>query len=319
MEKRSDLEVLLHRLRMAKAREEDPESILYAILDEVEAETGYSGRESWNIVVELIADYLGIIKDPWKYSLPGFQNEPYFRGREAFQKQSGKLSDGALKVRDKIGRSGLIEMYVEAARAKPWDHIGEVFMERGLHGSRQGQVLTPRSVVELMVKMTMPEYDKTEGEVWIDYETVLWADNYTKAYGYFPFWARDSIESALKTLEAYVKPHTILDPCVGTGRFLLGATLLFPKAPLVLFGIEIDPSLYRACLVNMALFSRHPYTIICADALMIDEKYAHTTSPIWDMGNLWEPADISPYYWKEPTITSRKFSLADWVKIIQHK
>jgi len=72
-----------------------------------------------------------------------------------------------------------------------------------------------------------------------------------------------------------------------------------PNEPLVLFGIEIDLWLYRACLVNMAMFSRHPYTIICADALRIDEKYAYTTSPIWDYGNLWEPPDVTPFYWKE--------------------
>jgi hypothetical protein len=118
-------------------------------------------------------------------------------------------------------------------------------------------------------------------------------------------------------MEAYVKPKTVLDPAVGTGRFLIGASLMFPKAPLVLFGIEIDLSLYRACLVNMALFSRHPYTIICADTLMIDEKYANATSPIWDMGNLWSPPDMSVFYWKPSPITAEKFSLAEWMKIIK--
>jgi hypothetical protein len=88
-----------------------------------------------------------------------------------------------------------------------------------------------------------------------------------------------------------------------------------PKDPLVLFGIEIDISLYRACLVNMALFSKHPYSIICADSLRIDEKYAHTTSPIWDLGNLWSPPDMSMFYWKEPPTTGEKFSLKEFLKV----
>ena len=306
---------LLRRIRLAKAREGDPKKALYALLEEIEHSTGYSGRDSWNIMVELIADHLGIIKDPWRYSLPGFQNEPLFKGREAFSKQSFKISERALKLKDRVAE--LVEIYVEAARAHPWDHLGEVFMEQGLHGRRQGQVLTPKSIVEFMVKATMTEYDKTDEQIWVDTETVLWANEYTERYGHFPFWARNAVEQALKTMEAYVKPKTVLDPAVGTGRFLIGASLMFPKAPLVLFGIEIDLSLYRACLVNMALFSRHPYTIICADTLMIDEKYANATSPIWDMGNLWSPPDMSVFYWKPSPITAEKFSLAEWMKIIK--
>ena len=307
------LEALLRRIRLSRAREGDPKETLYALLEEVEQTTGYSGRDSWNIMVELIADYLGIIRDPWRYSLLGFQNTPLFKGREAYSKQTFKISERALKVKERC--SELVEMYVACARAKPWDHLGEVFTEQDLHSRRQGQVLTHKSIVDFTVKTTLTEYDKTDEQIWADSETILWANEYTERYGYFPFWAKEAVEQALKTMEAQVRPHTVLDPCVGTGRFLIGASLMYPKAPLVLFGIEIDLSLYRACLVNMALFSKHPYTIICADALMIDEKYAYTTSPIWDLGNLWEPPDFSPFYWKEPPITAEKFSLAEWAKI----
>lgn len=87
---------------------------------------------------------------------------------------------------------------------------------------------------------------------------------------------------------------------------------MYPKLPLLLYGIEIDPTLYRACLVNMALFSHHPYSIICADTLMIDRCYCGVDSEIWELGNRWEPADISPFYWKPPK--PYKFSLAEMVK-----
>jgi hypothetical protein len=309
----SKLELLLHRIRLSRAKEGDPTKTLYALIEEIEHSTGYSGRDSWNIAVELIADYLGIIKDPWRYSIPGFHNEPLFKGREAFNKQSFKISERASKIKDQCRE--LVEMYVACARQKPWDHLGEVFMEQHLQGRNLGQMLTPRSIVELIVQMVMPEYTKTQDQLWTDSETILWTNEYTEKYGYFPFWARDAVEEAFKTLEAYVKPKTVLDPAAGTGRFLIGASLMFPKAPLVLFGIEIDLSLYRACLVNMALLSKHPYTIICADTLRIDEKHTSTTSPIWDNGNLWEPPDMSIFYGKEPPITAEKFSLSEWAKI----
>jgi len=88
-----------------------------------------------------------------------------------------------------------------------------------------------------------------------------------------------------------------------------------PERALGAFQHRDRPLALQACLVNMAMFSRHPYTIICADALRIDEKYAYTTSPIWDMGNLWDPPDFTLFYWKEPPITAQKFSLAEWTKI----
>jgi len=65
-----------------------------------------------------------------------------FKGKEAFSKQSFKLSDKALKVKEQCAE--LVEMYVEAAKANPWDYLGEVFMEDRLYARNFGQVLTPR-------------------------------------------------------------------------------------------------------------------------------------------------------------------------------
>jgi len=114
--------------------------------------------------------------------------------------------------------------------------------------------------------------------------------------------------SAGYLISSDIKP----EPCVGTGRFLIQSTLKNPKAPLVLFGIEIDPSLYRACLVNMALFSNHPYSIVCGDTLMIDTPFCSPGSKLWDQGNQWNPPDISKFYFKlKPPF---KFSLAALAK-----
>jgi len=88
-----------------------------------------------------------------------------------------------------------------------------------------------------------------------------------------------------------------------------------PKANLVLFGVEINPALYRACLVNMAMFSNHPFTIICADTLRLDPKLSDTTSKLWDLGNQWIPPDVTAFYWKPPPINPESFSLKAFTEI----
>jgi len=189
------LEALLHRIRLSRAREGDPKKVLYALLEEVEQATGYSGRDSWNIMVELIADHLGIVRDPWRYSLPGFQNTPLFKGREAFKKQTFKISERALKVKKRCAE--LVEMYVEAARAHPWDHLGEIFMEERLQGRNMGQMLTPRTVVQFMIQTVMTDYYVKKERAWVDAETVSWATDYTLRYGP-PVWASKALERAVK-------------------------------------------------------------------------------------------------------------------------
>ena len=81
---------------------------------------------------------------------------------------------------------------------------------------------------------------------------------------------------------------TVLDPCTGTGRFLVATATMFPDKPLALFGIEIDIDLYRAALVNMRTFAPgRPYFLLRADALVVD---ASLNSPNWQRyGNLWNP------------------------------
>jgi hypothetical protein len=62
----------------------------------------------------------------------------------------------------------------------------------------------------------------------------------------------------------------------------------------------------------MAMFSNHPYTIVCGDTLMIASEYSGVGSKLWDLGNQWEPPDISQFYYKP--IPPFKFSLKDLAK-----
>lgn len=51
--------------------------------------------------------------------------------------------------------SPLLKRYVVAAKINPWDHLGEVYTELGLVGP--GQNMTPKGVVDMMIKMAYPE------------------------------------------------------------------------------------------------------------------------------------------------------------------
>jgi len=312
LEKRSNLDELLYRVRLRKAREGDAKRLFKGIMDEIYHATGHSTRRCWELAVELVADHLGIIDEPWKYSLPDLPKSPLFKGELKLARR-----EVSKDLAEKVRRTGLIEEFVEAARAKPWDYIGEVFVEERLANNRLGQMLTPRSVVQLMLQMTMEEYFLKKERVWVDAETLLWAADYTLKHGP-PLWASKALERAAKNVEDTSRPQTILDPAVGTGRFLIEASLMYPEEPLILFGIDIDVWMYRACLVNMALFSRHPYSIICANSLLINEKYAGPSSPLWDYGNLWEPADVTKFYIRPPPVTADSFNLAEWIKL-KHK
>ena len=311
------LEKLMHTIKMKKYATGDPKDAFRALMETVENKVHHFRKDCWNITLELLADHLGLMDNPWRYSVPnvawkGDVSEPSYHGL------------GELKKQVPVD---LIEAYIAAAKAKPWDYPGEVFEEDLLAGrhDRLGQCLTPRGIIDFMLECTIGEnLKKTYSYEKPDQLTLLWQT--AEALSYNDKLAEININLQAERARWHTvigmtpllikyepKPITDLDPCVGSGRFLIGATLMYPKAPLLLYGVEIDRSLYRACLVNLAMFSSHPYFVICADTLMLDSKYAaDVSSPMWGLGNQWDPPDMTPYYVKfEPPF---KFSLADLAK-----
>jgi hypothetical protein len=124
----------------------------------------------------------------------------------------------------------------------------------------------------------------------------------------------------IMTLDYDIKHNetiTIMDPATGTGRFLIMPTLMYPYKPLILYGIEIDLTLYRCALINMALYSSHPYYIICGDALRLNMD---STSFVWSLiANQWDPPDVSPYYWGYGRETTRALSFEELMKRKQER
>lgn len=288
-----------------------PKAVLMEMMNIIDG-YGHNGyRRSWEMLIEFLGRYLGLMTNPWVYSDPerdvkrvidrtnprrvsAFQlkwegavgaskmiilppTKPhhifYFAHNYVNQWVSNpeKLEGEKKRLYELLMKKGLLERYVDAARKDPWDHLGDIFTEWQLGGkaNRLGQMLTPKNIITFMVSLTLGEVNK---------------DGKHKPY----------------------EPITDLDPAVGTGRFLIIASLMYPEKPLVLFGIEIDITLYRACLVNMALFSSHPYSILCADAL----RFFNDNADAWAKGNLWNPQDMSPYYWGYGRESTRAHSLS---------
>jgi len=273
---------LMKLVKVSKYKETPPLKLLYEMYHEVEATLHYGRYRSWEILIELLANW---IVEKENYSL-GSLSCKAFDGLELRYKD----------LYNHLKELDLFNAYTTAIRNDPWDWLGEIFLEQELMGP--GQNLTPRAIVELMTKMVYAGWNP-EAELLCYY-----------SYQQYVTWYYLTKHAPPTHIEPMQFPlKTQLDPCVGSGRFLITASQMMPKAPLVLFGIEINLSLYRACLVNMALFSNHPYSIICADALRLDPNKTGPASPIWDLGNRWQPPDLSAFYWKPPPIWHDRFSL----------
>jgi hypothetical protein len=253
-----------------------PKGVLRNILTEIRTiEHSWTSR-SWDVLVELLAQWTVRNLDLTLASM----SCSAFHGLDL--KKHGKLYKH-------IDDLGLFKRYYVAAKERPWDYPGEIFIDERLDNRRLGQNLTPKTIVQFMTKMN---YGDVETKHQAQSICHAFAEDYRLQY------LRFYHVPAFHVRPTKIPLQTQLDPCVGTGRFLLGSTTMFPKANLVLFGVEIDVRLYRACIVNMAMFSNHAFSIVCANALRLDPDRTGPTSKMWDLGNRWDPADITEFYWK---------------------
>ena len=157
---------------------------------------------------------------------------------------------------------------LEAWYEEPYDYLGQLFSEKDCAIEGMGQLLTPLSVVSYINDTTMGLAEEDKGED----EEERW--------------------------------KLVLDPATGTGRFLLDLAWHHRDKKLALFGVELDPDLYRACLVNMRLYALGmPYFILRANTLMVDLRPG---SPNWRLANRWDPPD-----W-ETMVTPTGETYAQW-------
>jgi hypothetical protein len=131
-------------VNLSKYKESPPKRVLYEILGEIETTLHYGTYRNWEILVELLANWI-------------VQNEDLSLGSCAC-----KAFDGLeLRYKDlynRINDLDLFKHYVVALKQQPWDYLGEIYEEQGLVGP--GQNMTPKAIVDLMIKMTYGEEPK---------------------------------------------------------------------------------------------------------------------------------------------------------------
>lgn len=102
---------------------EEPLKILRDILGDIQ-KIHYNRRDGYNILVELLADFQGIMV-------------------------TEKYDDLAYDLEDKLRE------YRIAAKKNPWDWLGELYETEELGSFRSGQFFTPKNICDFMSQMTM--------------------------------------------------------------------------------------------------------------------------------------------------------------------
>jgi len=157
---------------------------------------------------------------------------------------------------------------LEAWYEEPYDYLGQLFSEKECAIEGMGQLITPPWIVSYINNSVIGEVNEIE-----DDEKERW--------------------------------KLVLDPCTGTGRFLLDLAWHHRDKKLALFGVELDLDLYRACLVNMRVYALGmPYFILRADALIVDLMPASSN---WRFSNRWNPPD-----WEKAMITPTGDTYFQW-------
>lgn len=183
-------------------------------------------------------------------------------GRDAFRILIDLLADQEglteTKYEEYKALEPLLRVYRSQARKHPKDYLGELVTTESLGSHSLCQNFTPTGVTNMMAAMTLGDPDELRKQV-------------TKQR----------------------RPISMLEPAMGTGAMMIAANNYVPDdIPFVMYGVELDPMMYQAALVNMSIMAKHPYQLICADSLALDPSSGRA----WAEANKWNPPDMSKYY-----------------------
>jgi len=141
-----ELKQLMHQMAVKKYAKSPPKKLLFKILHEIEMKKHYGYARSWDILVELLATWL-------------MHNADLTLGSMCCKPFQGLDPKRYKDLYDHIESLDLFNHYVTAAKANPWDYIGECYMlgprKQSLVGP--GQNMTPKGLVDMIIKMTYTE------------------------------------------------------------------------------------------------------------------------------------------------------------------
>lgn len=158
--------------------------------------------------------------------------------------------------------------------------------------------LTQETVKQLDKELSMNEYASTIGDHLGEVFAKLELGNKALGQCLTPMTVADCMVAMNGCAD--LKPgQKILDPCTGTGVFLIAAAKVI--APQVeLCGVELDPMLYRATLVQLTVFTAYghinPFYLLNADFLA-DELD-------WSQANHWQGGQGIPRLIPTPVLVA---------------
>ena len=282
------------------------------------SQSHYGLRDSWEILIEILANHLGIIEQPWLYSNPARDWEqqidrlnPMLRSAYWFERPPEILNALASIFGIPLRQPKLVqdqyhmshEVYYEHRYKTVWKQYSRKYMRAADRAEKYLEKFEKEGRLQDYVEKARAEaYGVKPGGQGLNgvdhlggiFEEYMLAGSKNRLGQMLtPINVVDMMIMMLKGDKPITKVESILEPALGTGRMLIEYSQLNPQKPLVLYGIEVDVNMYHAALVNMALYSVHPYAIICANTLALDD----TNHPeLWNLANQWEPPDMELFY-----------------------
>ena len=120
----------MHKTRVSKYHKSNPRHVLMHMVEEIRRKKHYGNFRCWELMVDHLARWLVLNKQTGLASSPPLQG---FKGLNLEKDEMYKHLESL----------DLFRHYFTAAKAKPWDYIGEVYMT-DLELCQAGQNMTPR-------------------------------------------------------------------------------------------------------------------------------------------------------------------------------
>jgi hypothetical protein len=149
--------------------------MLLGMIEEIRMKTGHYGSRGWELLVECLAKWLVLNKKTGLACMAPLQG---FKGLD-LKKDS---------LYEYLESLDYFNHYYAAAKANPWDYIGEVYCDLGLVGKNTGQNMTPRCIVEMMTRMVYETKKLLDGpDEWFIYDSYLrYVTWYWLTYHFYP-------------------------------------------------------------------------------------------------------------------------------------
>ena len=280
-------------------------------------ESHFGLRDSWEILIEVLAMHLDIIKQPWLYSDPARDVEqkkqlsPLLRSAFWLEKTPEVLTELAILFGFPLRQPKLIqdqyhmshEVYYDAQYRTVWKQYPQRYMRTADRAQKYFERFEKQGILQDYIEKARVEANgRGSGTICsgpdhlgaIFEEYMLAGSKNRLGQMLTPINVVDMMVMMLMGDKPLTRVEGVMEPSLGTGRMLIEYSRLNPQKPLKLYGVEVDLNMYHAALVNMAIYSQHPYAIICANTLALD----YTQHPeVWNCANLWEPPDMNAFYY----------------------